>query len=123
MAMANVLVIEDDDLNQFTIKKYLDEKFNPIITDSADGAHVILQNNKIDLILMDISISGERHGLELTAELKASKNYSQIPIIAVTAHASEKDRINSFAAGCDDYIAKPFRKSELLLRISKFLEF
>ena len=70
--------------------------------------------NKIDLILMDISIWGKKNGLELTKELKDSKEFSHIPIIAVTAHAYEDDRLNALEAGCDNYLAKPFSKESLL---------
>ena len=70
---------------------------------------------------MDISIKGTKNGLELTKELKSSKEYSHIPVIAVTAHAFERDRINSLEAGCDDYISKPFTKESLLDMIAKFV--
>ena len=60
---------------------------------------------------MDISIKGSKNGLELTKEFKSSKEFSQIPVIAITAHAFESDRHNAFEAGCDDYLSKPFYKS------------
>ena len=63
---------------------------------------------------MDISIRGNNNGLELTKELKASKEFSNIPVIAITAHAFEKDKQNALEAGCDNYLAKPFSKVSLL---------
>jgi len=57
----------------------------------------------------------------LTKNLKAMKEYSHIPIIAVTAHASNRDHLNALAAGCDDYLSKPFTKESLLDMIMKFV--
>ena len=88
-------------------------KYNSMVADSAENAMKILKNNKVDIILMDISIIGTQNGLELTKDLKASKEFSHIPIIAITAHAFEKDKQNALEAGCDGYLAKPFTK-ELL---------
>ena len=70
---------------------------------------------------MDISIKGSKNGLELTKELKASKEHSKIPVIAITAHAFESDRNNAIEAGCDEYLSKPFSKSLLLETIAKFV--
>jgi len=70
---------------------------------------------------MDISIKGNKNGLELTKELKASKEYSKIPVIALTAHAFDIDRENSFKAGCAEYISKPFLKEVLLESIRRVL--
>ncbi|MCK9424532.1 MAG: response regulator [Ignavibacteriaceae bacterium] len=109
-----VLLVEDDFVNQVTTKKFLQNGYNTLITDSSDEALVILKKNKVDIILMDISINGSKDGLELTKKLKASKEYQHIPIIAVTAHAFNKDRQNALAAGCDDYLSKPFTKESLL---------
>ena len=69
---------------------------------------------------MDISINGSKNGLELTKELKGSKEYSAIPVIAVTAHAFETDKHNAFDAGCDNYLAKPFTKESLLNMIADY---
>jgi PAS domain S-box-containing protein len=116
-----VLLVEDDEINQITIKKFIGIRYTIVITDSSDEALEILKNKKVDLILMDISIKGEKNGLELTKELKASKEFSHIPVIAVTAHAFEKDKKNALEAGCDSYLAKPFTKKSLLEMIKKYL--
>ena len=109
-----VLLVEDDEINQMTIKRFIGNKYATVITDSSDEVFVILKKQKVDIILMDISIRGKNNGLELTKELKASKEFSHIPVIAVTAHAFEKDKQNALEAGCDNYLAKPFSKVSLL---------
>src|ERR1035437_7331702 len=109
-----VLIVEDDALNQVTIKKFIEKKHNTIITDSSDEAFEILKKKKVDIILMDISIRGKKNGLELTKELKASKEFSHIPVIAITAHAFDEDKQNALRAGCEGYLAKPFSKESLL---------
>jgi CheY-like chemotaxis protein len=63
---------------------------------------------------MDISIRGKKNGLEFTKELKASKEFSQIPVIAISAHAFEGDKQNALASGYDNFLAKPFSKESLL---------
>jgi PAS domain S-box-containing protein len=109
-----VLIVEDEIVNQTTIKRFIEKRYLTIITDSSDEALEILHKNKVDLILMDISISGSKNGLELTKELKESKEFSNIPVIAVTAHAFLEDRQKALEAGCDGYLAKPFSKESLL---------
>ena len=51
---------------------------------------------------------------------KVSKEFSHIPIIAVTAYAFESDMRNSLAAGCESYLAKPFTKESLLNMIARY---
>jgi PAS domain S-box-containing protein len=109
-----VLIVEDDLINQLAIKRILENRYTTIITDSSDEVLEILKKNKVNIILMDISIWGKKNGLELTKELKASKEFSHIPIIAVTAHAFEDDRQNALEAGCDNFLTKPFSKKLLL---------
>ena len=114
-----MLIVEDDVINQITIKKFIEKKYTTIITDSSDEALEILKKKKVDIILMDISIKGKKNGLELTKELKASKEFSHIPVIAITAHAFEEDKQNALEAGCDNYLAKPFSKESLLDMIAE----
>jgi two-component system cell cycle response regulator DivK len=65
-----------------------------------------------DLILMDIQLPGI-DGYEVTRRIKAIPALSNIPIIAVTSYALGGDDKRAFAAGCDDYVAKPFSPREL----------
>jgi PAS domain S-box-containing protein len=116
-----VLIVEDDTINQMTIIRFIEKYYNVIIANSSEGTMEILDNNKVDLILMDISISGNKNGLDLTKDLKSSREYSQIPVIAITAHAFETDKQNALSSGCDNYLAKPFSRNELLDMINIYL--
>jgi PAS domain S-box-containing protein len=115
-----VLVVEDDFMNQVTMKRFLEKVYTILMTDSSDNVLEILKKEKVDIILMDISIKGKQNGLELTQEIKATKEFSHIPIIAVTAHAFEEDKQRALGAGCDSYLAKPFTKGTLLGIIANF---
>lgn len=119
----SVLIVEDDEVNRNFIKLVLNRtgNYTPICAVSASEALEALRNNKIDLILMDIALSGPVDGLTLTKEIRGIEKYKLIPIIAVTAHALQIDRENSLKAGCNDFIAKPFSKAGLLEIISKNL--
>jgi CheY-like chemotaxis protein len=113
--------VEDDFINQTTVKRFIEKNYSSIFADSSDKAMMILKKEKIDLILMDISINGEMNGLELTKELKMSKELSHIPVIAITAHAFEEDKQNALDAGCAGFLAKPFTKESLLEIIKVFV--
>ena len=119
--MPLVLIVEDDKINQSTIKRFIERSYRAIITDSSNEAIELLKNTKVDIILMDFSIKGDMNGLELTKVLKASKEYSKIPVIALTAQAFESDRANAMNAGCDEYLSKTFSRNALLDTIVKFV--
>jgi CheY-like chemotaxis protein len=70
---------------------------------------------------MDISLRGEEDGLSLTRRIRADAAIAKIPVIAVTAHAFTEDKRRSYEAGCDDYLAKPFRTQQLRERIQRQL--
>ena len=76
------------------------------------------EDPSIDIVLMDIQMPG-MNGLEATAEIK--KLRKELPVVAQTAHALSNDRQHILDAGCDEYIAKPIKKLDLLKIISKFV--
>ncbi|MDP3682335.1 MAG: ATP-binding protein, partial [Ignavibacteria bacterium] len=115
-----VLVVEDDLINQVTIRNFLANNYRAIVIASSDDAVDVLEKNNFDFIQMEISIRGSKNGLELTNELKSRIEFKHIPIIAITAHAFDKDRQNALAAGCDEYLSKPFTKVELLNMLATF---
>lgn len=117
-----ILVVEDERINQLALKKLLENKYKICLAADALTAKEILNNNDVGLILMDISLKGDQHGLSLTSELKNNKRFSHIPIIVVTAHALSEDKKNSMDVGADDYLAKPYTNFELLNKISLHLK-
>jgi two-component system cell cycle response regulator/two-component system cell cycle response regulator DivK len=114
LSRQSILLVEDDSLTVEFMRAILGRDYSLHIASSAVEAMGVLQATPIDIILMDISLSGEKNGLELTAELKASVEWGRIPIIAATAHAFPEDRQRCLDSGCDGYISKPIEKKLLV---------
>jgi DNA-binding response OmpR family regulator len=102
-----LLIIEDDFENQKFLNFFLKRYFQVDVCDSSDTFYELINKEKTDIILMDISIKGPKNGLQLTQELKNDPKFSTIPVVCYTAHAFNKDRLNALDAGCDAYISKP----------------
>lgn len=115
-----ILVFEDNTLNQKLIEKRLKSWDCVVyITDNAQYGLNILENNKIDLVLMDLRMP-VMDGFEVTRRIRSSKNayVSQIPVIALTADFSIKDKEQCQNNGINDYILKPYSPDELLLKLT-----
>ena len=72
-------------------------------------------------ILLDISLKKGTDGLQLAKEIRKVKQYKDIPIIAVTAHATREDENRILRGGCTHYMSKPFTKKTLLDTLKKVL--
>jgi two-component system cell cycle response regulator DivK len=92
------------------------------VLEAHDGAAGIQMagEHQPDLILMDIQLP-VLDGYEATRRIKSDPALKHIPIIAVTSYALSGDEAKTRAAGCDDYIAKPFSPRQLLVKINSFL--
>lgn len=116
-SMYNILIVEDSELNLFVLKEILEcEHFNVFTASGAKGAFENLQQQRIDLILMDVMM-GNTNGFDLTKELKSMELYKHIPVLFITNLKSPDDVVRGFDSGGVDYIPKPFNKKELLQRI------
>lgn len=116
-SMYNILIVEDSELNLFVLKDILErEHFNVFSASGAKGAFENLQQQRIDLILMDVMM-GNTNGFDLTKELKSMELYKHIPVLFITNLKSPDDVVRGFDSGGVDYIPKPFNKKELLQRI------
>lgn len=108
-----VLVVEDDDLTIEFMRTILKSQYTIRTAASSAEAWEVLRAHQVDLIIMDISINGDQSGLELTRDIRRSPGHADIPIVVLTAHAFEEDRMRSLEAGCDVYVRKPIKSTEL----------
>ena len=107
------LVVEDHELSRKLLEVRLEiEGFATIATHRAEAALNIAREQRPDLILMDIQLPGIS-GLEAIKRLKSDEQTKDIPIIAITAFAMSHDKPRILAAGCDGYLAKPFKGQDL----------
>ncbi|MEI7421641.1 MAG: PAS domain S-box protein [Prolixibacteraceae bacterium] len=114
-----ILIVEDEEINYHIIRSIL-TSVNLQYERASNGKKAVdmFLHNKYSLILMDIQLS-EMNGWEAT--MKIRENDSEIPIIAVTAYASDPTRRKSLEAGCNDFITKPINKTKLIQLIEKYL--
>ncbi len=118
---STILVVEDNPDNMISIKAVLQNKYTILeATNGKMGLSLALSESP-DLILLDMSLS-EMDGFSVVKKIKEDQNAVQIPVIALTANAMKGDREMIIAAGCDDYIAKPFDPEEVLLKIKGWLK-
>ena len=114
-----VLIVEDEEINYHILRSIL-SSVNLKYERASNGKKAVdmFLHNHYSLILMDIQLS-EMNGWEAT--MKIRENDSVIPIIAVTAFASDPTRKKSLEAGCNDFITKPINKIKLVQLIDKYL--
>ena len=114
----SILIVDDDKRLRELLKDYLTEKdFNIYLIEDFEEAKEILPIIKFDLIILDRMMpSGD--GIDLIEFIK--KNFNS-PIIMLTAMGSDKNKIDGFKFGANDYLSKPFEPEELYLRINNLL--
>jgi CheY-like chemotaxis protein len=104
--MARILIVEDNPDNMKLFRALLTLKGHEVTAlQSGDGLHEALDQNRPDLVLMDIQLPG-KDGFALLAEIRTSP-HAALRVVALTAHAMTGDRDRARAAGFDDYITKP----------------
>lgn len=117
----SILIVEDDDFNILFMTRIL-EKAGLSITLAKNGVDAIKliceEKNNFDAILMDMNLP-VKDGFQTTREIR-DNNYN-IPIIAQTAYAMAGDKEKCIAAGCNDYITKPIKRTELLSTLSRYI--
>lgn len=121
MAAINVLVVEDEDAIREMLSMVLEQaEFAVRASADTQQAQSLMSEEVPDLILLDWMLPGVS-GVEWARRLKKDKDYSEIPIIMVTARGEEEDKIRGLDVGADDYVSKPFSPRELIARIRAVL--
>jgi len=121
MENKRILVVEDEKpIRQMMCFALERAGFTVSEAEDATAARVSIADLPPDLVLLDWMLPGVS-GAEFARELRASDATSELPIIMVTARTEEEDRVRGLDLGCDDYVTKPFSKSELVARIRAVL--
>jgi two-component system, OmpR family, response regulator QseB len=113
--MYRILVAEDESrIAAFVEKGLRSHGLIPTIATDAHEAIALALSGEFDLLILDLGLPG-KDGLEVLAELRGQGQ--RLPIIILSARDDLRDKVAGFEGGADDYVTKPFRFEELLLRI------
>jgi len=116
--MTLILVVDDEPLYQHLLKVNLEKEGYEVITaGNGEEALEIISNTHPDLVVMDVMMP-KMDGLSATERIR---EFSNLPIIILTAKGEEQDRVKGLNLGADDYVVKPFSATELVARVRAVL--
>ena len=115
-----ILVVDDEPKLVHLVREVLTMAgFDVLSTSSGEGAIEMIALEQPDLVLLDIILSRTMDGYQVARRVR---EFSDVPIIMLTAKAHEEDLLRGFEAGADDYLTKPFSAKELLARVRAVLK-
>ena len=122
-ADALVLIGEDEPDNQVILQTVVESLVGVRAAVAGDGLAVLasVSRERPKMILLDLMMPG-LDGFQVTRKLKADPSTASIPIVAVSAMARPDDREAALAAGCDEFVRKPFELDDLEAVIRTYLE-
>ena len=112
-----ILIVDDEPFNLDLLEQELME-YDYVIERAADGVEALEKTAtfKPDIILLDFMMP-RMNGLEVVKRLREDRDHKGIPVILLTAKATQEDKVAGLDAGADDYVTKPFDAVELLARV------
>jgi DNA-binding response OmpR family regulator len=118
----SVIVVADDDADIRDLVAYRLGRDGHEVTVVEDGIAALehLQSAPADLVILDVMMPG-MSGIDTARAIRADTRLADVPIILLTARTQEADVAQGYAAGVDDYVAKPFSPRELSFRVSAVL--
>src|SRR5260370_642201 len=119
--MKRILIIEDDrDIVELVRYNLANEGFQ--VSSALDGSTGLstLKKTPPDLLLLDLMLP-KLSGLEICREIRRDDSLNRLPILMLTAHGEEADRVVGLEMGADDYVTKPFSPRELLAHVKALL--
>jgi len=120
MSEAKILVVEDEPKLVRLVREVLSATgYEVLTTNKGAQAIELVALEQPDLMLLDLVLTDEIDGFEVARRVR---EFSDVPIIMLTAKSRETDVLRGFDAGTDDYITKPFSSKELLARVRALLK-
>jgi CheY-like chemotaxis protein len=120
-AASTVLVAENEENNRLLMEHILMTAGYQCVS-ASNGAEVLalLETRTVDVVLLDLSMP-VLDGVRTIQMIRRRPELAALPVVAVTGHASSEDRDQALAAGCTDYLAKPYRPQELVAAVERML--
>lgn len=119
---ATILLVDDNSVAQTVVRQFLRRgRYESVCVDNGPAAIETCKSTQFDLILMDLQMPG-MSGLEVTEKLRKLPHYDRVPIVALTANASDEYRQLCKQAGMQGFLSKPVQCDELLVSISRLLK-
>ncbi|HEX3303079.1 MAG TPA: response regulator, partial [Thermomicrobiales bacterium] len=116
-----VLVVDDEPAIVRLVRAKLQSDGRAVISaNSGEEALKVLEDERPDLIVLDVMMPGI-DGFETLRRIRTGAFSNQVPVIMLTARASDADRLKGLNAGADDYMSKPFNPDELAARVTAVL--
>ena len=116
-----LLIVEDNVELLMLMNQLLSTRYHVKTASNGKEALKIIKKEELDIIISDVMMP-VMDGLTLTKRIKGDPNYQHLPIILLTAKTQEEDRNEALQIGADSYVTKPFKMSDLELRINNIVE-
>lgn len=119
--MKRILVVDDDNMNLKMAKFMLEQKGYSVIT-ATSGMECLttLMNESVDLILLDVEMP-IMSGIKTLEHIREQEEFSQIPVMFLTADANEETVKSAARLGAAGYVKKPYMPDDFLARVAKLL--
>jgi signal transduction histidine kinase/DNA-binding response OmpR family regulator len=112
-----LLIIEDEpDLRSYLTRLFSKDGYAVEAVGDAETALTSLDSSAPDLVITDVMLPGQS-GFDLLVTLRQDERMARLPVVVLTARADTESAVEAFAAGADDFVAKPFNSAELLARV------
>lgn len=119
--MPEVLVVDDEPNILLSLEFLMQQAGYSVVTAAdAEQASRLIEANRPDLVLLDISLPG-MSGFDLLEQLRQTDPTRDLPVIMLTAHGREVEKEKGLALGANDYITKPFSTRDLVSRVATLL--
>ena len=121
--MRTILIVEDQQDVQALLGVALRHPGRRLLSAlNGEQGLALARSERPDLILLDIMMPGDMDGLTMLRTLRADPGGGDVKVIVLSARTQQKDIAAAYAAGADEYLAKPFRLRELKETLSRYLE-
>ncbi len=118
-----ILAIDDEPWNLEILQHYLQDTYELVLANNGEqGLLALAGQDDIELVLLDVSMP-DMDGYEVCKKIRENSEWSQIPVVFISARGTVEERMQGYQSGGDDYLVKPFECDELLAKIQVIVKY